>query len=121
MSKGLVGKLFVCLFAFGLCLYSYIDKQNALTALRIRIPNLAKQVAEIQEENMQLHYEIDRFENPQHLMELARHSEFSHLKHPLGKEVLTVREGLALQQTVSEPEHAKAVKPKPTLAVGTKN
>jgi len=121
MNKGILARLLICIFVFSFCLYSYIDKQNQLTQLRIRIPDLAKKVSEIQEDNMQLQYEIDRFENPQHLMELARHSEFSHLKHPLVKEIVTVQEGLALEFNRQQPELAKIVKAKLNLSIGTKN
>ena len=39
---------------------------------------------------MRLSFAIEKFENPLHLMELARKPEFSHLKHPLVTEVVTV-------------------------------
>ncbi len=75
-------RMFFCIAAAGIALYSYIDKQNDLTELRLAIPVLAKEVKGIQEENIRLHYEIDRFESPLHLMELMRKPEFSHLKFP---------------------------------------
>lgn len=118
-SKGLTVRLLVCILAFGISLYSYIDKQNGLTQLRISIPSLRKEVRAIQEENTRLQYEIDQFENPQHLMELTRHGEFSHLKHPLVKDILTCQTGLAMQvQAVEDTALVATAKPKPTLALG---
>lgn len=99
-----------------LWLYSYMEKQNELTHLRIEIPELEKVVKNIHEENTRLQYEIDQFENPQHLIELSRRAEFAHLHQPLYKEILTCQEGLAIE-IPSEPKKLVAhVRSKPTLA-----
>ena len=71
----------------------YIDKQNGLTELRLTIPALAKDVQKIREENIQLQYEIDNFESPIHLMELAGKPSFGHLKHPYLKDILMLPKG----------------------------
>lgn len=84
-----------CISVFGLCLYSYLDTQNQLTHLKIRLPELEKEVKLIEEENRRLSYDIDQFQSPAHLIELAHRPEFGHLKHPLLKEILTVPEALA--------------------------
>lgn len=75
-------RFFVCIFAIGVSLIAYIDKQNEVTELRLAIPVLAKDVRSIQEENIRLKYEIESFESPIHLMELMRKPEFGHLKYP---------------------------------------
>lgn len=93
--KGLLLRLGFCLSVFGFCLYSYLETQNQLTHLKIRLPDVEKEVKLIQEENRRLAYEIDQFESPAHLIELAHHPEFAHLKHPLLKEILTVPEAFA--------------------------
>lgn len=98
MNNGLFIRLGICLLVFGVCLYSYIDKQNELTSLKIKIPELAKEIDTLNQQIKRFQYEVDQFENPAHLMELAKHPEFSHLKHPLLDEVLTVQEGIALQE-----------------------
>lgn len=117
MKRGLFIQLFLPIAVFGYCLYSYIDQQNTLTQLRISIPSLAKEIRIIREENMRLKYEIDLFESPEHLLQLSRHCEFSHLKHPLVKEILTVQKGEALELASQEQEEKTAsVKPKLTLA-----
>lgn len=79
-------RLFLCIFSACAALYAYIDKQNELTELRLAIPSLAKKVHELQEENNHLKYEIDRFESPLHLMEIARKPMFGHLKYPYLKD-----------------------------------
>lgn len=79
-------RVFICIFAAGVAVFAYIDKQNDLTELRLAIPALAKEVKSIQEENTRLRYEIERFESPIHLMELMRKPEFGHLKYPYLKD-----------------------------------
>ena len=93
MSQGLLFRLLICIFTLGLFLYTSIDKQNEITELKMQIPKLAKEVKVIQEENAQLRYEIDRFENPQHLLGVLRKKEFSHLKQPLVEDVIVIEEG----------------------------
>jgi|EndMetStandDraft_5_1072996.scaffolds.fasta_scaffold905662_2 cell division protein FtsL len=85
-------RIFVCIVAVGITLYFYIDKQNEIVELRIAIPALAKEVKALHEENNRLQYQIDRFESPEHLMELARKPEFTHLKFPKGEEVIVLPE-----------------------------
>ncbi len=93
--KGLLMQLGVCVCVAGGALFSYLEKQNRVTELKILLPELQKQIAVIEEENRRLAYEIDQLESPIHLMELARRPEFSHLKHPLIREIFTVPEAIA--------------------------
>lgn len=92
----MVIQIFICILVAGITLYIYIDKQNELTGLRLAVPALAKEVKLIQEENMRMQYEIDRFESPIHLMELARKPEFSHLKYPHQDELVMLPEGAVI-------------------------
>lgn len=91
ISWKLSAKILLCIGIAGTFLYADIRKRNELTLLRLMIPPLAKEVKVIHEENIRLQYAIDCFENPIHLMELARKPEFSHLKHPLTNEVITIK------------------------------
>jgi hypothetical protein len=86
----------VCLLFFGFCLYSYIDRYNAVLQLRIEVPKLTRAVKEVKEENMRLQYRIQEFESPEHLMKLCATEPFSHLKFPLLKEVITLKEGTVI-------------------------
>ena len=97
--KNLLLRLGFCFTVSGFCLYSYLDKQNELTQLKIKLPEVEQEFRLVQEENRKLSYEIDQFQSPSHLMELVRRPEFSHLKHPVLKEVLTVPEVLARAPT----------------------
>lgn len=93
--RNLLVRLGVCLAAFGFCLYSYLDMQNQVTHLKICLPEVEREIKLIQEENRRLAYQIDQFENPAHLIELAHYPEYAHLRHPLLKEILTVPEAFA--------------------------
>lgn len=96
--KRLFCQLTVCFMVFGSCLYSYLSVQNELTELKIKIPRMKTEIDLMLEENCRLVYEIDLFQNPAYLMELAHRPEFAHLKHPLFKEVLTVPELLVTNE-----------------------
>lgn len=86
----------VCFAVFGFCLYSYLDEQNSLTKLKMQLPEKEKEIRMIQEEMNRLSYQVDQFENPTHLIELAHLPEYAHLKHPILKEILTVPEAFAV-------------------------
>ena len=66
-------------------------KQNDLTELGLR-SRYYREVKILNEENQRLKYEIEQFESPIHLMELARKPEFSHLKYPTLNEIVILEE-----------------------------
>jgi len=119
-DKGPLIRILVCVGVFGVFLYSYIDTQNGVTKRRLEIPVLAKEIKDLKEANTRFQYEIDLFESPEHLMELARHSEFSHLKQPMLKEILTMQEGMALEVSSEDKEEKVVVRPKLKFAIGAK-
>jgi hypothetical protein len=92
----LFAKLSLCILGAGILLFSYVEKQNELTELRLAIPALAKRVKAVQEENTRLTYELEKFEDPVHLMQLMQQPEFSHLKFPYLDEQLMLRRPQAL-------------------------
>ncbi len=110
----------ICLAALGFSLYGHIEKQNQITQARIQLPEIARQLKAIQEDNTRLRYEIEQFESPEHLIELARQHEFSHLRHPLVKEVRTLPQGIAVQiQPAVDPTLPSSRQhPSITLATG---
>lgn len=92
MQKMLV-QVLACIGLGGGLLYHYVEQQNQITRLRLAIPQLAKEIRDIQEQNTQLQYHIDRFESPENLMQIAIRPEFGHLRYPTAKEILTVNSG----------------------------
>jgi hypothetical protein len=119
-DKGPLIRILFCISVFGIFLYCYIDKQNAVTRRRLEIPVIAKGIADIKEFNTRLKYQIDLFENPEHLMQLAGYSQYSHLKQPMLKEILTLQEGLALEVSSEDREEKMDVRPKLKFAIGAK-
>jgi len=119
-SRKITPRMIVCFLVLGLCLYSYIEAQNQVTEMRISIPKIQKDVKALREENTRLQYEIDQLENPQRLTELACNSDYSHLKYPLSKQVVTMSEGIALQVPSMGSEEEGSSWPKVNLAVGAK-
>ena len=120
-SKGIFCRFFICIAVLSFLLYSYVDQQNDVTRLRLNIPQLAKEIKDLREENTRLQYQIDLFESPQNLMQLASSAEFSHLKHPMAKDIVTLDQGLALRPALSEKEQPFAVTPKLPLAVNSRH
>lgn len=59
-----------------------------LTEVQMRLPVYAKELQICQEENVRLQFAIEKFENPLHLMELARKPEFSYLKQPYTRDII---------------------------------
>jgi hypothetical protein len=80
LSLPIALRVAVCIMAALAFAYAYIDKQNELTQVRLLLPLVAKELKAIHAENVRLQYQIDSFENPAHLMALARKSEFCYLK-----------------------------------------
>lgn len=93
------------LFFLGLSMYAYIDKENEVTRLKLKIPEITKQTVLLSEENTRLRYQIDQFERPEHLMQLCRQSSFAHLKHPFIVDVSLFAAGQALPIDLSEGHH----------------
>lgn len=102
MKKGFLFKLGICLFVLCFYMFSYIEKQNRITKLRMEIPELVKDIKTLKDEVTKLKYEVDHFENPLHLMELVQRTEFSHLKYPFFDDVLTVSDKYALNDQKKE-------------------
>lgn len=105
MRKIFFVQVLVCAFSCGGALYAYVRQQNDLTKVRIELPRLAKEVRQLEEQNSRLRYEIERFENPKHLMELAKRPEFSHLKHPLIGEIFVLQ---TKEESVETKEESRA-------------
>ncbi len=91
-------RLSTCFLVFGSCLYVYLHEQNRLAQVKMQMPCKEKEMDLLREEIRLLSYELDQYESPNRLIELAHLPEFSHLKHPVLKEILTVPEVLALNE-----------------------
>ncbi len=92
-------RLFCCIFILGISLFAYVSKHNVLTERRILVPQLAKELERQEEENVRIQFAIEKFENPIHLMELARKPEFSHLKHPSVNDIIIIEKKEEVDET----------------------
>lgn len=117
--RGAIIRILICVFVLSFFLYSYLDKQNGVTTLRIKIPELIASINLIKEENTRLAYEIEQFENPNHLMQLARHSEFRHLRHPFVSDILVLEQGKVSTDDVAKTPQTLS-KTSASLALGAK-
>ena len=122
MNKGreIILQVSLCIGLLGICLFSYLEKQNQLTELRIYVPKLVKEMRAVKEKNIELNYQIQQFERPDHLMQLASDPKFSHLKYPVQSEVLVLHEPDTKQETQTLALRKSHAKVKHTLAVGAK-
>lgn len=118
MNKGLIVRLLLCLMVSLLFFYQIIQKQNQINYLSLQIPKLNKELKSLGEENLKLRFHIDSFESPDHLMYLVK-SSFSHLYFPENKEVVQLREGIALKHELQDcQKNLRRYKTEPVLAVG---
>lgn len=83
-------RLFVCIAICGITLYAYIDKHNALITLQMGVPMLEKELQLALEENVRLQFAVEKFENPQHLMELLRKPEYGHLSQSHSQNLIII-------------------------------
>lgn len=119
MISTLLFRFMLCLVFFGFSMYSYLDKQNQCTQLKMRIPKLTKEVENLKEQNAEYQYQIECFESPQHLLEIANRPEYRHLRFPFAQEVVNVKSAVAIKTNKSEMD-SMAAQPV-SLIVGSKN
>lgn len=120
MNPTLIRSL-LCIVVAGSLLYSYLHHQNEVTRKRLAIPVLLTEIKGLKEINTALQYEIDLFESPEHLMELASRSEYAHLKQPLLKDILALQVGGPLQSPDAVAVDAKKrSRSRLTFALGSK-
>lgn len=80
--------IFVLLIAGVIC----IEMRNTVLALQMKIPQIERELKKVERNNRQLRYSIERFQSPDHLIELARQPEFSHLKPAYQTQVIHIHD-----------------------------
>ena len=117
MNSRMLLQILCCLTVFTFYLYHMIQKQNKINYLSLHLPKIVKDLKAIEEENMRLRFQVNCFESPDHLMQLIKSQEYTHLKTPILKEIFTLPEGLALHEDSGSEFHPSSVT-QPVLAVG---
>ena len=75
-------KVLWCVFFFSILTYFYLDSQNQLIQRKFKLEPLISNVQKLKEQNRHLYYEIQSFESPSNLMELAKNDSYRHLTYP---------------------------------------
>ena len=91
MNSGLLIRLLLCIFTLGFFVYHFIDQQNRVILLKMQIPALTKELSLIKEKNTVLRFEVEQFESPKNLFKILQNKKYSHLSHPLEKDVIVVK------------------------------
>lgn len=117
MNKTVFLTSFLGIGVLSFFLYRYIEEQNQVTTLLLTLPQIEKQLHEVEEENARLRFVIERWENPAHLLELARQSEYAHLKMPITSQVIAlVQEPVPVRSDTEATTAARS----PSLAIAAK-
>lgn len=90
MPLSFVARIFFCIFFSLLLAYLSVYQQNELTQMRMQQPKIIQKIEILEEATSRLHYQIELFENPLHLMELVRQPQYSHLHHPYVNEIIII-------------------------------
>lgn len=79
MNKGPLGKILICVISFSVALCAYLNARNDVTSLMIELPRISHELSLIEEKNTILKFEVEKFENPSHLLNLLNTCEYAHL------------------------------------------
>lgn len=90
MNKNLFFRLILCFIVSCSLLYCYVNKQNDLMKLRLKIPSLWAEYRQLEQENVALGFLIDKLESPEHLMQIAELPDYAYLHYPTDKEICMV-------------------------------
>lgn len=109
-------RIFLCLGT--LCLFAFLSirKENEITALRLTIPQLSKEVKVLAEENTRLLFEKERFESPENLLKIAATPTFSLLHYPVATNVSIFPKGFLLAKNTARDNNSFELRSKPKLA-----
>ena len=91
----LLPRILMTITTLTVLLFSYIDRQNRLSYLQLKVPKVTKNLNALKKEISQLEYEIDAFENASNLIEIAQQQEFSQQQHPFVKDILPLEQSCA--------------------------
>ena len=79
------------LAGFAAFLYAYVVHHNRVLQLQMEIPKLAKEVREIEQDNIRLRFQIQQFEDPSNLMKTLALREYVHLEYAASSDVYNLR------------------------------
>jgi CHAT domain-containing protein len=113
MKKKFLIKMAVCILGCAAVGYEHIYELNQMTAMRIKIPQIQQEITLVNEEIDRLNYEFQIMENPEKLLHLAKHAEFSDLHFPLKEEILVLSQENAIKEPTLLAKQEKSFKIQP--------
>lgn len=99
-----IGQIFVCVSLFVFFLLSYLDRQNKVVELQLKLPKIRKQIEKISQENQTLKRKINEFEHPSQLMSLLKEKKYEHLSNYLDQDIVCLSRAseLILEEKVED-------------------
>lgn len=113
--------LFFTLLTLGGFGYSYLTQQNDLTEMRMEIPELMRDMESLRQEIAVLEYQVEAFQNPRNLLQIAMQNQYRHLKLPRLQEVAFLDTSLyEMQHGQVGMDSCDGVLPEPTIRASSK-
>lgn len=94
-------KILFCFFAIGLSLYTLIEEQNQLAALRVALPALEQEVRLLQADILSMRNLLKARQAPATLLQWSTQPEYAHLEYPYTPQILHIP--LNNTQTTHDP------------------
>lgn len=102
--KGVIVRVLFCMGTLLCGAFFAIHKENQITQLRLKIPQLKKEVTLLSEQNTQLAFEKEMFERPENLLKCVSSQEYASLSHPSMQHVVVLPKGFTLAK-YTEKKH----------------
>lgn len=109
-------QIFTCLSLFVIFLLSYLDRQNKVVELKLKIPKEQKEIERLVQENQVLRAKIDHLEHPLELMSFLKKKEFRHLSFYLDKDIVCLK---AAPQIKKEKKIEQVCRPAPSISIAS--
>lgn len=91
MNRAWFYRIVAGLGCFAAFLYAYVVHHNRVLQLQMDIPKIAKEVREIEQDNIRLRFKIQQFEDPSNLMKTLAMKEYLHLEYAASSDVRNLR------------------------------
>ena len=111
-----ITQIFLCIFIFGFFLFCYLDRQNKVTALQLKIPKVIKECEQIAQENQSLKAKINLFEQPMQLMSFLDEKNFAHLSFYVEEDIVCLKEQPPLKK---DEKIEKVCRSTPGISIAT--
>jgi cell division protein FtsB len=115
-----IAQVFTCVSLFVFFLLSYLDRQNKVVELQLKLPKIAHEIEKISQENQTLKRKINDFEHPLQLMSFLKEDKYKHLSNYLDQDIVCLARARELIQE-EKVEDICRVTPAISIATGVSN